>query len=131
MQSIGTLLPGLLMDSSLRMFLVAAGTASTLAILRVRSNSWRHTIWRAVLYSLFFLAILLDWVPAIPVPAARQVVPIEIVSSHLPEVPSLPLVAGPSVSDAGDYAGDVPSGTFMSTISWRTVIGAIYVLGVI
>jgi beta-lactamase regulating signal transducer with metallopeptidase domain len=131
-ESIGTLL-GVLLDSSWRMALVAAGTALTIAVFRIRANSWRHATWAAVLCAMFVMPVLLYWTPPIPMPlpVAGRISPIQAVTSQIPDVRSLPIIVPPVIeNDTERYSAPAPAARHL-TISWRTVIGVAYVLGVL
>jgi hypothetical protein len=56
-----------LLEWSLRAVLMAAGTAATLGILRVRAASARHIAWTGVLVAMLLLPVLSAWGPKAPV----------------------------------------------------------------
>jgi len=61
----------LLLESSARVFLVAAFLAAVLAFARVRSPGLQHTVWTAVLGAMLLMPVLFYMVPAvvgIPIP---------------------------------------------------------------
>lgn len=92
----GTLF-GILIDSSLRVSLVAAIVALILIIMRVRSSSVRHAAWTAVLCAMLLMPVLPYCVPSFTIPlrftvpdpvaipsASTEVVPPSIETSALP-----------------------------------------------
>jgi hypothetical protein len=70
-----SLLLDLLLDGSLRVIPMAAGTAAALRILRIQTAAARHRAWTGVLVAMLLLPALTAWGPkwSVPVlPAARE-----------------------------------------------------------
>lgn len=72
-----------LLDSSLRVVFVAVGIALLLFVLRVRSNSWRHAVWAAVLCSMLVMPAFRYWMPPIPFPVTNVSPQIGTVVSYI------------------------------------------------
>ncbi len=72
----GTLF-GIIMDSSLRVALVAAIVALILLLVRVRSSAVRHAAWTAVLCAMLLMPILPYCVPSITIPVPMPSVSID------------------------------------------------------
>src|SRR5471032_440672 len=66
------LLYRIIVESSLRVSLVAAGVALALFIVRARTTGVRYAAWTAVLVAMLLMPVLPHIVPSIPVPVAPQ-----------------------------------------------------------
>lgn len=132
---------GLLVDSSVRVVLVATLVAVALAVLRVQAGASRHTAWTVVLIAMLLMPVLSRAVPpvAVPVPAAvsglvaKQMTATRMApagtkrSGGVPHQPSRLArpAAGPDVS-----AGPAPENASGPGWSWSGAALAIYVTGV-
>jgi hypothetical protein len=70
---------GSLLDSSLRISLVAATVAMILAMSRIRSSECRHIAWSAVLCAMLLMPVLPYCVPSIAVPLPVRIRSIEVI----------------------------------------------------
>src|SRR5206468_3873673 len=73
----GTLLR-VLLDSSLRIALIAVAVAGILSVMRVGSGAVKHATWTAVLCAMLLMPILPHVVPAISIPVPRQARPVSL-----------------------------------------------------
>jgi hypothetical protein len=77
----------LLLESSIRVSLVAASVALILQLMRIRSSALRHAAWTAVLCAMLLMPVLPYFVPSVSVPVASpDVTP----AAYPPELPPLP-----------------------------------------
>jgi hypothetical protein len=104
----------LIMECALRAFLIAAGTAVVLSILRVKSARARHVAWTSVMVLMLVLPVWTVWGPKAPVRvlpattrppvAAGPGIPAGVLSqSKLPEVTYLGIVLAPVANPLGKW----------------------------
>ena len=87
----------LLVDSSLRVVLVATLVAAALAALRVHASTVRHTAWTVVLIAMLLMPVLSVAVPTVRVPLPEPVRRI-VAAPAAPTQMALPGVAGARAS---------------------------------
>jgi beta-lactamase regulating signal transducer with metallopeptidase domain len=81
-----------LLNSSIRISLVAAVVALLLLIVRVRSSAVRHSAWVAVLCAMLLMPVLRYCVPAVPVPIPLP----SNLSDAIPVMPAAPTLPFPA-----------------------------------
>lgn len=131
----------MMLDASLRIFLIAALAGSTLAVMRVRACGVRHAVWTLVLAAMLLMPVLPSMVPAIGVPlpgdvATRidspggpDVVPAAFAPSDQVDVRSR--VSAPAAAAAVSGVGTEAGVQRQSRWSWRRVISIVYVTGLL
>jgi beta-lactamase regulating signal transducer with metallopeptidase domain len=125
---------GILLDSSIRISVVAAIVALILAMSRIRSSDCRHAAWTAVLCAMLLMPVLPYWVPSIAVPLPVWIRSVEVIPAA-----SQTLLPFPGVqSRTGLHApiGPAPSHTVAEPETKRFPIWPIaalttYVIGVL
>jgi hypothetical protein len=79
-----------MLESSLRVCLLAGAVGGILLLARVRSGSVRHAAWSAVLGAMLLMPVLPYWVPAVVVPLPAPARSIEMIPGVLEIPPPLP-----------------------------------------
>ena len=102
----------LFLECAIRAFLLVAGTALVLQILRVRRAAARHTIWTGVLVMMFFLPAWTEW---------GLKVPLRI----------LPPLAQTTASNTTVTIGTLPTAFRQQPPipTWQAVLMGVYLLG--
>lgn len=130
----------LLLDSSLRITLVALLIGVMLLAARVRSSAMRHSAWTAVTAAMLLMPVLRSIVPAIavPVPAPARAVfvlpesPVDVADPEINSTPaSRPAVDVPAAPRA---AGPAPQSSVRgpeTSAAWLILLTAVYAFGVL
>jgi beta-lactamase regulating signal transducer with metallopeptidase domain len=75
-----------MLESSLRVCLLAAAVGGILLLGRIRSGSVRHAAWSAVLGAMILMPVLPHWVPAIDVPVPSRARLVEAIPAAIESV---------------------------------------------
>jgi beta-lactamase regulating signal transducer with metallopeptidase domain len=75
-----------MLESSLRVCLLAAAVGGILLLGRIRSGSVRHAAWSAVLGAMILMPVLPHWVPAIDVPVPSRARRVEAIPAAIESV---------------------------------------------
>jgi len=75
-----------MLESSLRVCLLAAAVGGILLLGRIRSGSVRHAAWSAVLGAMILMPVLSHWVPAIDVPVPSRARRVEAIPAAIESV---------------------------------------------
>lgn len=120
----------LLLDSSVRIALIAGGVWLTLAGLRIRSHAVRHAAWTVVLAAMLAMPGLLCLGRALPLPAWTPPAPVHAFAS----APARVQMAAPPAFPPEAAPIDAPSGRPPSVLpidqlsAWWTAAGAIWLM---
>jgi hypothetical protein len=100
----------ILLDSSLRISVVAAIVAMMLPMSRIRSSDCRHMAWSAVLCAMLLMPVLPYWVPSIAVPLPVRIRSVEVIPATSQTLLPFPGVQSRTALHAP--IGPVPSQAF-------------------
>jgi hypothetical protein len=136
-----------LIECSVRIAFVALGVGAALAILRIRSASWRHTAWTAVLAAMLVMPFLMQIIPpvSIPWPGAPPRLATALIGGGELKAPSVVSSTQPPAANDSSDANDLRQSPAVSARAaapgterspaprrvWPTVILSIYLSGVI
>ncbi len=126
---------GIIVDSSLRVTLVAALVALILLLVRVRSSAVRHAAWTAVLCAMLLMPILPYCIPAITIPVPMPSAHTDATAVISESGPPVPVAENqealaPALGAANPQAMDINPPSDPAPI-WLAVILIAYGMGLI
>lgn len=125
-----------LLESSIRVLLVAAAVALILWAARVRSSSLQHAAWTAVLCAMLLMPVLPHLVPGVALPLSPKIEMVPAPPSEAAPLPAeertAPIPATPSAATATPPAPDpAPPVVSPSRPVWPAIAAVIYSAGVL
>jgi GWxTD domain-containing protein len=122
-----------LLESALRVTLIAAGTALALWLLRIRSAAVKHQTWTVMLVAMLLLPLWIQWGPQISLrvlpTAPGPVSPVTYIEENASTSTTIaPTVRGGAPANAGD-SGSASAAVKGSVLGWQAMLLALYTGG--
>ena len=128
-----------MLESSLRVCLLAVAVGGILLLARVRSGGVRHAAWSAVLAAMLLMPVLPYYFPTIEVPLPSHARRVEAIPAAIESAwtePDQPLIEPPGVSTAAapvvqSPVAAGPAATVAPRVVWPLVVFGIYAVGLL
>jgi beta-lactamase regulating signal transducer with metallopeptidase domain len=128
-----------MLESSLRVCLLAVAVGGILVLARVRSGGVRHAAWSAVLGAMLLMPVLPYYFPTIEVPLPSHARRVEAIPAAIESAwtkPDQPFIEPPGVSTtaapvAQSPVAAGPAATVAPRVVWPLVVLGIYLAGVL